>query len=132
MKVLTVRQPWASAIMSGAKTVENRTWMPQRIWEPGDRIAIHAGAAIDREAPAFLLDAEHLRDRGVVLGAIAGFGLAVARVGAPVGALVEQEDLQQRPVPDRAVDPLGLDGAAAHRHVLAESPPGAGGQALQA
>ena len=70
MKVLTVRQPWASAIMSGAKTVENRTWMPQRIWEPGDRIAIHAGAAIDREAPAFLLDAEHLRDRGVVLGTV--------------------------------------------------------------
>lgn len=26
MKALTVRQPWAHAIMTGQKTIENRTW----------------------------------------------------------------------------------------------------------
>lgn len=70
MKVLTVRQPWASAIMAGEKNIENRTWHPGQRLELGERIAIHAGAAIDRDAPAFLLDAAHLRDRGVVLGTV--------------------------------------------------------------
>ena len=70
MKVLTVRQPWASAIMAGEKNIENRPWTPGQRLEFGERIAIHAGAAIDRDAPAFLLDAAHLRDRGVVLGTV--------------------------------------------------------------
>jgi len=63
MKILSVRQPWASLIVSGVKDVENRTWptrdylkpvtratLPQeivaaiadlimaRVWKPGDRI----------------------------------------------------------------------------------------------
>lgn len=41
MKVLSVQQPWASAICSGIKDVENRTWQPKEV--PG-RILIHAGA----------------------------------------------------------------------------------------
>lgn len=40
MFALTVRQPWAWAIMHGGKNVENRTWNT-RI---RGRIAIHAGA----------------------------------------------------------------------------------------
>ena len=39
MKALTVRQPWASLIISGAKRVENRSW-PTRHRGP---LAIHAG-----------------------------------------------------------------------------------------
>lgn len=40
MKALTVRQPWAYAIATGAKTVENR---PQRFSHRG-QVAIHAGS----------------------------------------------------------------------------------------
>lgn len=55
MRALTVRQPWASLIARGAdgrpggleKDVENRTWRGPAV---GERIAIHAGSAIDREA----------------------------------------------------------------------------------
>ena len=39
MKVLSVQQPWASLIVAGIKTVENRTWKPSVM--PG-RILIHA------------------------------------------------------------------------------------------
>lgn len=41
MKVLSVKQPWASLICSGIKDVENRTWKPKEV--PG-RILIHAGS----------------------------------------------------------------------------------------
>jgi len=70
MKVLTVRQPWASAIMAGQKDIENRPWVPGRRLEWGERIAIHAAVAADLNAPAHLLDGDHLRDRGVVLGTV--------------------------------------------------------------
>lgn len=29
MKVLSIRQPWASLIVEGFKDIENRTWMPK-------------------------------------------------------------------------------------------------------
>lgn len=41
MKVLSIKQPWASLICSGIKDVENRTWKPKEV--PG-RILIHAGS----------------------------------------------------------------------------------------
>ena len=41
---LTIRSPWALAIMLGAKRYENRTWLP-RVVCVGDRIAIHVSAA---------------------------------------------------------------------------------------
>jgi len=41
MKTLSVQQPWASAICTGVKDVENRTWQPKG--GPG-RILIHASA----------------------------------------------------------------------------------------
>ena len=43
MKALTVRQPWAWAIMQGIKTVENRTWFTK---ERGI-VAIHSAKVID-------------------------------------------------------------------------------------
>lgn len=43
MKALTVRQPWASLIACGAKTIETRSWRTSyRGW-----LAIHAGKTID-------------------------------------------------------------------------------------
>jgi hypothetical protein len=43
MKAITVRQPWAWAIMHGGKLIENRTGLG--MWQPavGRRVAIHAG-----------------------------------------------------------------------------------------
>lgn len=51
MKALTVQQPYASAIIIGPKTGENRTWTPSlKQLAPGDWVAIHAGAALYRGA----------------------------------------------------------------------------------
>lgn len=41
MKTLSVRQPWASLLVSGLKDIENRTWTPNF----KGRILIHASAA---------------------------------------------------------------------------------------
>lgn len=66
MKILTVRQPWATAIMAGGKTIENRVWMPRQL----GRIAIHAGATPDRGAPARVPMPTSPRDFGAVLGTV--------------------------------------------------------------
>ena len=47
MKALTVRQPWAAAIASGEKTIENR---PRRLHRLPLRLAIHAGTRPDDSA----------------------------------------------------------------------------------
>lgn len=49
MRVLTVHQPWAWAIIHGGKDVENRTWKP-KLGPMGERIAIHAGRKYDSDA----------------------------------------------------------------------------------
>lgn len=46
MKALTIKQPWASAIMSGYKRFEFRTWQTKYRGE----LLIHAGKGIDKEA----------------------------------------------------------------------------------
>lgn len=38
MRALSIRQPWAFAVVVGAKTVENRTWSSRHV----GRLAIHA------------------------------------------------------------------------------------------
>ena len=42
MKAITLHQPWASLIASGAKRIETRHWKPAA-WMIGKEIAIHAG-----------------------------------------------------------------------------------------
>lgn len=46
MKVLTIRQPWASLIMAGLKEYEFRSWKTNYKGE----VLIHAGKTIDKEA----------------------------------------------------------------------------------
>ncbi|MGW6578929.1 hypothetical protein ACWF76_05895 [Streptomyces globisporus] len=49
MRALTIRQPWAGAIVHQTKRVENRTWkLPAA--HHGVRILIHAGAQPDKNA----------------------------------------------------------------------------------
>jgi len=70
MKLLSVRQPWASAIVNGEKDVENRTWST-RYRGP---VAIHASLHLDTAAvfpdgksPGAFLD---LLPRGAVIGVV--------------------------------------------------------------
>lgn len=42
---LTIRQPWAHAILHAGKNVENRSWKPNRV--APFRLAIHAGKGYD-------------------------------------------------------------------------------------
>ena len=52
MKALSIQQPWADLILYHGKDVENRSWrMPP--WMAGERIYIHAGLRVDRDAPRF-------------------------------------------------------------------------------
>lgn len=52
---ITIRQPWASLIMIGVKTVENRDWQA----DYRGTLVIHAGKGIDREA---------MREHGHLIG----------------------------------------------------------------
>ena len=46
MKVLTIKQPWATLIMQGDKRFEFRSWQTKHRGE----LLIHAGKTIDKEA----------------------------------------------------------------------------------
>lgn len=43
MRALTLRQPWAWAVLHAGKRIENRTWKPPS-WMLGESLAIHAGS----------------------------------------------------------------------------------------
>jgi hypothetical protein len=45
VKALTIKQPWADAIVHGSKRVENRTWMTAY----RGALALHAGKAADSD-----------------------------------------------------------------------------------
>ena len=51
MKVISIKQPWASLIMSGLKDVENRSW---KINGTPCKILIHCGGNIDKPALTYL------------------------------------------------------------------------------
>ena len=46
MKVITIKQPWATLIVEGYKRFEFRSWKTNYRWD----ILIHAGKGIDKEA----------------------------------------------------------------------------------
>lgn len=45
MKAITIKQPWASLIVSGLKDIENRTWKTNF----RGRVLIHAGKTRERQ-----------------------------------------------------------------------------------
>jgi hypothetical protein len=78
MRILTLKQPWASLIIGGHKDVENRTWATDY---RGD-LAIIAGFGIDRDVRALKLMREHLfiddtrkLPRGCVIGIVEVFDM---------------------------------------------------------
>jgi hypothetical protein len=75
MLALTLHQPWAFAVAHLGKDVENRGWPPPaKVID--QRIAIHAGLHVDREAM------DHLRRIGIALpdSLVAGAVVATVRV----------------------------------------------------
>lgn len=55
MKALTLLNPWAGLIAYRGKRVENRTWKPPQAII-GQRIAIHAGKGMDKNAAEWLAE----------------------------------------------------------------------------
>ena len=49
LKALSIRQPWATLVMQGAKTMEIRSWKPVNMVFP-ETLLIHAGKKPDLEA----------------------------------------------------------------------------------
>jgi ASCH domain len=65
MKVLTVRQPWASLIVTGIKDVENRSWRTNY----RGHLGVHAAGRIDKDG---LEEWGHLVDDEPPIGALIG------------------------------------------------------------
>lgn len=84
LRALTVQQPWASAIASGCKPVENRTWSPVR-WglRAGEWFAVHASGRLPTDAHTVYaqLRAEGLLSRSRI-------ALPADARGLPLGAVV--------------------------------------------
>jgi hypothetical protein len=68
---ISIKQPWTTAILTGAKTIENRP----RAWRTG-WVLLHAGLETDRPALRLPLVARTIRGRELVTGAVIG----VARI----------------------------------------------------
>lgn len=87
MRALTIREPWASALVYGCKRIENRTWVPPEVIR-GEMIALHTSkqslgskqvredAAELREAELFDFDTERAR-LGHIIGVAQVAGVVV-------------------------------------------------------
>lgn len=89
MKAITIRQPWASLIMLGAKRIETRSW---RVNYRG-RIAIHAGTVFRAAEKHFARTAvpyAHLVGKELPLGVVLGTAvLADVLPVSQLGALID-------------------------------------------
>lgn len=68
-RALSLWQPWAWAVASGHKPIENRGWKPRNAMNTW--IAIHAGMRVDKDAIATVRDVtgeDPVLDHGVILG----------------------------------------------------------------
>lgn len=125
MYALTIKQPWASAIVLGLKSVENRTW-PTGYRGP---LAIHAGLRVDPEGveilatagidPGALFEGPGLPDRGPGL-----FG-AQGPQGLPRRAIVgvvDLVDVVRYPTGDHGRGPRKRVSRPPDPHGLADDP----------
>ncbi|MYS37199.1 hypothetical protein K388_07438 [Streptomyces sp. KhCrAH-43] len=65
---ISIRQPWATCIVAGAKTIENRP----RAWPWRGWLLLHAGQQTDRPALREPLVARTIRGRELPTGAVIG------------------------------------------------------------
>jgi hypothetical protein len=80
MKALTIKQPWAYLVVTGAKPIENRTWRTS--WR--GPLLIHASKVIDEDGFA---DAEALLGRAIPRHRLA--------LGAAIGVVTLVDVLQE-------------------------------------
>ena len=87
MKCLSVQQPWASAICTGVKDVENRTWQTKNA--PG-RILIHASAKkVPKDFDAMNLDPEMIS----TMANLRLFGIMLEYEDMPLSAIIGYVDV---------------------------------------
>jgi type I restriction enzyme R subunit len=87
MKCLSVQQPWASAICTGVKDVENRTWQTKNA--PG-RILIHASAKkVPKDFDAMNLDPEMIS----TMANLRLFGIMPEYEDMPLSAIIGYVDV---------------------------------------
>lgn len=114
MRALTIRQPWADAIVHGEKRIENRTWTTAHTGP----ILIHAGSAYDPVARLIITDWTALNSwpdaRGAVIGVAQLNGhhhaadACCAPWGEPTSVHWELSDVRPLPKPVPAKGRLGL------------------------
>lgn len=75
LKVLTLYQPWGSAMALGYKMVETRSWKPGNDADCHRPVAIHAGKTVDREFANDPYVRQLLGDDPLPTGAILAVGL---------------------------------------------------------
>ncbi|MEW1552341.1 hypothetical protein [Streptomyces tsukubensis] len=80
---ISIKQPWATAILTGAKTIENRP----RHWSWRGWILLHAGLQTDRPALRQPLVARTVRGRELATGAVIGAARLTGCHQDPPGAL---------------------------------------------
>lgn len=66
MKALTIRQPWAGAIIHQTKRIENRSWKLPAV-HTGTPVLIHAGAERDKDAIVY---GPNLGVYGAIIGVV--------------------------------------------------------------
>ncbi|MCQ1579306.1 hypothetical protein [Streptomyces parvus] len=112
---ISIKQPWTTAILTGAKQVENR---PQH-WSWRTWVLLHASQQIDRPALRLPLVARTIRDQRLSTGAVVG----IARITGchqdpeesppcspwahPGSWHLELADVQELPLPVPARGQLG-------------------------
>ncbi|MFD4237468.1 hypothetical protein [Streptomyces sp. NPDC058542] len=112
---ISIKQPRTTAILTGAKLVENR---PQH-WSWRGWVLLHASQQIDRPALRMPLVARTVRNRELVTGAVVGIGRITDCHQDPDGAPLcspwahteawhlELADVQELPLPVPARGQLG-------------------------
>lgn len=82
MRVLTVQQPWAWAIVHGGKDIENRT----QLWKYRGPLAIHAGARLSDRGVNDDRIGKALRDTGHILPDTIRYSVLQRRAASFFGA----------------------------------------------
>lgn len=67
---LSLKQPWATLLVYGAKSVEIRSWPTNR----RGRVLIHAAGTVDARKEAWKLVPDELMERTELMGGIVGYG----------------------------------------------------------
>lgn len=125
MRVLAVKQPWASLLVLGHKPVENRSWgTPYR----GD-VAIHASARPDLSPHALEMLRKHLPmtcvhklPMGQIIGIVELYGVTREMDGewftGPVGLLVRDARQLKRGLPHKGQQSMVEAGKYLQQRIL--------------